>query len=137
MVDEGFMPDDIQKNARLIGCSQQPSYLLLIIQEWLNLVLGLVVMAMAVILTTLAIRLHSKAGFAGASLYSLLTLGENLSGIVIYWTKLETSLGAIARLKSFSDTVKPEDTDDEDVFPPEQWPRLGVIDLNAVSASYK
>ncbi|KAF2462905.1 putative ABC multidrug transporter [Lindgomyces ingoldianus] len=133
----GFLPDDVQKNLRLIGSSQRPAYMLLIIQEWLNLVLNVVVMIMAVILTTLAVRLHSKSGFAGASLYSLLTLGENLSGIVIYWTKLETSLGAIARLKAFGENVIHEDTDEEDIVPSEQWPRSGVVALKGVSASYE
>ncbi|KAI1674200.1 Cyclic peptide transporter [Pyrenophora tritici-repentis] len=85
----GFMHDEIENNSRLIVSSQRPSYLLPMIEEWLNCVLNVVVIVMAVLLTTLAVRLHSKSGFAGASLYSLLTLGENLSAIVIYWTKLE------------------------------------------------
>jgi ABC-type multidrug transport system fused ATPase/permease subunit len=132
----GFISNDVQKNARLVGSSQRPSYLLLMIQEWLNLVLNVVVMIMAVMLTTLAIQLHSNSGFAGASLYSLLTLGENLSGIVITWTQLETSLGAIARLKAFGETVTPEDTGEEHVVPPEQWPEFGVVSINGMSASY-
>ncbi|KAI1673320.1 ABC transporter integral membrane type 1 [Pyrenophora tritici-repentis] len=133
----GFIPEEIRRNARLVNSSQRPAYLLLMIQEWLNLVLNVVVMFMAVLLTTVAVGVHSKSRFAGASLYSLLTLGENLSGIVIYWTKLETSLGAIARLKAFSETVTPEDMDEEDCIPPEQWPYRGVVVLNGVSASYE
>ncbi|PVI01957.1 putative ABC multidrug transporter [Periconia macrospinosa] len=133
----GFIPSDHQKNARLIASSQRPAYLLIMIQEWLNLVLNVVVMVMAVLVTTFSVQLHSKSGFAGASLYSLLTLGESLSGIVIYWTKLETSLGAIARLKSFQETVKPEDTNEELIIPSEQWPQQGVVDLKGVSASYE
>ena len=81
------------------------------IQSWLNLVLDLVVMVMAAILTTLAVRLHSDSGFAGASLVTLMSFGENLSGIVIFYTRLETSIGAITRLKTFNETVKPEDTE--------------------------
>ncbi|KAJ0120451.1 hypothetical protein J7T55_015178 [Diaporthe amygdali] len=132
----GFIPDDMQKNVRLIDTSQRPAYLLLMIQSWLNLVLDLVVMVMAAVLTTLAVRLHSNSGFAGASLVSLMSLGDNLSGIVIFYTKLETSLGAISRLKTFSDDVKPEDRDDEDIVPPEQWPLTGAVKLEGVSASY-
>jgi ABC-type multidrug transport system fused ATPase/permease subunit len=133
----GFISEEVRRNTRLVDSSQRPAYLLLMIQEWLNLVLNIVVMFMAVLLTTVAVRVHSKSGFAGASLYSLLTLGENLSGIVIYWTKLETSLGAVARLKTFSETVTPEDMDGEDFVPPEQWPQKGVVALNGVSASYE
>jgi ABC-type multidrug transport system fused ATPase/permease subunit len=107
------------------------------IQQWLNLVLDVVVMIMAVILTTLAVRLHSNAGFAGASMVSLMSFGENLSGIVISYTKLETSLGAISRLKTFQTDVKPEGQDEEDVFPQRNWPSSGSIDLRNVSASYE
>jgi len=107
------------------------------IQEWLNLVLGLVVMSLAVIMVTLSVRLHANSAFAGASLYSLITLGENLAGIVLYWTRLETSIGAIARLKTFSRTIQPEDKDEEDVVPPEQWPQIGMVELKGVSACYE
>jgi ABC-type multidrug transport system fused ATPase/permease subunit len=107
------------------------------IQEWLNLVLGLVVMSLAVIMVTLSVQLHSNSAFAGASLYSLITFGENLAGIVLYWTRLETSIGAIARLKTFNETVQAEDRDGEDEVPPEQWPQNGVVRLEGVSASYR
>lgn len=107
------------------------------IQQWLNLVLDLVVMVMAAVLTTLAVRLHSNAGFAGASLVSLMSFGESLSGIVIFYTKLETSIGAIARLKAFNENVKPEDKDEEDIVPAEEWPQRGVVELKGVSASYE
>lgn len=101
------------------------------------LVLDLVVMVMAALLTTLAVRLHAKSGFAGASLVTLMGFGEILSGIVVFYTLLETSIGAIARLKTFSETVKPEDKDDEDIVPPEQWPQRGLVELKGISASYK
>lgn len=133
----GFIPEEVRKTARLVNASQRPAYLLPMIQEWLNLVLNMVVMIMAVSLTTLSVKLNAKTGFAGASLYSLLTLGENLSGIVIYWTKLETSLGAIARIKSFKETVIPEGLEGEDVVPSERWPEKGVVELNGISASYE
>lgn len=71
----------------------------MMIQEWLNLVLGIVVMILAVALVTLAVRLRSNSAFAGASWYSLITFGENLADIVLYYTRLETSFGAIQGFK--------------------------------------
>ncbi|GKZ21921.1 hypothetical protein AbraIFM66951_007309 [Aspergillus brasiliensis] len=136
----GFVPEDIHKNARLVDSSQRAAYLLLMIQEWLNLVLNLVVMVIAAVLTTLAVRLHSNSAFAGASMYSLMTFGESLSGIVIFYTRLETSIGAIARLKTFNETVKPEDRDgpgEEDIVPDTNWPDRGLVELRGVSAQYK
>jgi hypothetical protein len=107
------------------------------IQQWLNLVLDLVVTVMAATLTTLSVRLHSNSGFTGASLVALMSFGANLSGIVIFYTRLETSIGAITRLKIFSEKVKPEDRYNEDIVPPEQWPQSGVVELSGVSAKYK
>jgi ABC-type multidrug transport system fused ATPase/permease subunit len=107
------------------------------VQQWLNLVLDVVVMIMAAVLTTLAVRMHSSSGFTGASLVTLMSFGENLSGIVIFYTKLETSIGAISRLKTFNETVRPESMDNEDVVPPTQWPHTGSIKLDRVSASYE
>ncbi|KAI1146779.1 putative ABC multidrug transporter [Nemania diffusa] len=133
----GFLQEDILKNARLIDSSQRPAYLLVMIQQWLNSVLNVVVIVVAVALTALAVRLHSNSGFTGASLVALMSFGENLSGIVIYYTRLETSIGAIARLTAFNETVKPEDRDEEDIVPPEQWPQSGVVELKGISASYE
>ncbi|KAI0965812.1 putative ABC multidrug transporter [Xylaria arbuscula] len=132
----GFVSDDIQKNVQLINTSQRPAYLLAMIQQWLNLVLNLVVAVLAAILTALAVQLNANSGFTGASLVTLMSFGESLSGIVLFFTRLETSLGAISRLKTFNETVKPEDKDDEDLVPPEDWPQKGVIEMKGVSASY-
>ncbi|KAH0376384.1 putative ABC multidrug transporter, partial [Aureobasidium melanogenum] len=132
----GFISEELNKNVHLVNDSQRPAYLLVMVQQWLNLVLDIVVMIMAAVLATLAVRMHSSSGFAGASLVTLMSFGENLSGIVIFYTKLETSIGAIARLKNFNETVTPEDKEGEDIIPSEQWPETGSICLNGVSASY-
>ncbi|RYP77563.1 hypothetical protein DL770_007064 [Monosporascus sp. CRB-9-2] len=54
----------------------------------------------------------------------------------MYYTQLETSIGAIARIKTFSETVKPEDQEGEDIVPPEEWPPRGEILLKGVLAAY-
>ena len=131
------MAEEIKKNTRLIDTSQRPAYLLACVQAWLLLALDLVVMVLAAALTTLAVQLHSNSGFAGASLVTLMGFGESLTGIVMSYTRLETSLGAIARLKTFGETVQPEDKDGEDIVPPTEWPLRGVVELKGVSASYE
>ncbi|KAF5972845.1 multidrug resistance-associated 1 [Fusarium coicis] len=133
----GYISDEVCKNARLLNRGQQPAYLLAMVQEWLNLILDMVVMLLAAVLTILAVRLHSNSGFTGASLVTLMSFGESLSGIVIYYTRLETSIGAISRLKTFNATVKPEGKEGEDMVPPENWPQHGSVELNNVSASYQ
>lgn len=132
----GFLEKDINKNRDLLNTSQRPSYLLIMIQQWLTLVLGLVVTCMATGLTALATRLHSNSGFTGATMVTLLSFGENISQIVQFYTRLETSIGAIARLRSFSANVQPENKEYEDVIPAEEWPQSGAIKIEHVSASY-
>lgn len=133
----GFIAEDVSKNNNLLNTSQRPAYLLVMIQQWLTLVLGIVVAVLATGLTALATRLHSSSGFTGASMVTLMSFGENLSMIVQFYTRLETSIGAIARLKTFSATVKPENHDHEDVIPAEDWPHKGEIKIENVSASYQ
>ncbi|KAI9043097.1 canalicular multispecific organic anion transporter 1 [Aspergillus affinis] len=135
-----FISEDIQKNDRLIDSSQRAAYLLPMVQEWLSLVLNLIVMVIAAVMTTLAVHLQSSSAFAGASMYSLMSFWESLSGIVVYYTRLETSIGAIARLKAFNDTVTPEGREgpgEEDIIPDESWPDRGLVELRGVSARYK
>lgn len=89
----GFVSDNMAMNSHLLDTSQRPAYLLQMIQNWLNLVLGLVVMIIAVILTSLAVKLRTGSGFTGASLVTLMSFGEMLTGIVLFMTQLETSIG--------------------------------------------
>ncbi|KAI0476031.1 ABC multidrug transporter [Xylariaceae sp. FL0804] len=132
----GFIGDDLAKNMRLLDTSQRPAYLLVMIQQWLSLVLNLLVAILAVILTALVTQLRTSSGFTGASLVTLMTFGQELTDIVKFYTLLETSLGAVARLDAFNRTVRPEDQPREDVVPPDEWPQRGEISLSGVSASY-
>ncbi|KAK0620016.1 hypothetical protein B0T14DRAFT_222654 [Immersiella caudata] len=49
----------------------------------------------------------------------------------------ETSLGAIARLKSFETAVKPEDKVEGTQQPPTNWPSCGSIEFRNVTMSYE
>lgn len=94
----GFVSENRVESTQLLKTSQRPAYLLTMIQQWLTLVLKIVVIVMAVTLTALAVKLRSNSGFTGASLVTLMQLDENLSGIVMFYTMMETSIGAISRL---------------------------------------
>src|SRR5512142_3105720 len=110
------------------------------IQLWLNLALSLVVAAIAVGITCVATQqtqLLARAGFVGAGLVSLMTFGELVCATVRFWVGLETSLGAVRRLKDFAEAVGPKDApDDDSIQPPQEWPAAGVIRINGISASY-
>jgi hypothetical protein len=47
-------------------------------------------------------------------------------------------LGAVSRLKSFSDDVVPESASDGQLTePPPSWPSRGAIEIKNISASYE
>ena len=66
----GWEQSSQERNFQKLNASQKPYYLLFCIQRWLNLVLDLVVMALAVILVAMAINLRASTspGFIGISL---------------------------------------------------------------------
>ncbi|POS71828.1 canalicular multispecific organic anion transporter 1 [Diaporthe helianthi] len=82
--------------------SQEPLYLLYSLQRWLQVVLGLVVAGtvVAVLGASVALKISStvSAGAMGVAFLNAVTLGETLTQLILAWTGLETSLGAIARI---------------------------------------
>lgn len=107
------------------------------VQRWLGFALQTVVAVLAIVVVTLATQLRSSTGLTGASLVTLMTFGDILNYIIRWYTQIETSMGAINRLKSFSEKVKSESLEGEDIVPPREWPLKGAIEINGVSASYR
>jgi ABC-type multidrug transport system fused ATPase/permease subunit len=60
-----------------------------------------------------------------------------LRTLVDGWTQVETSLGAIARIKNFEETTPTEDKPEESEIVPSSWPENGKIEFRDVTASYK
>lgn len=133
----GWAQGGIDLNNRLLDTSQRPTYLLAMVQRWLGFALQTVVAVLAVVVVTLATQLSSSTGLTGASLITLMTFGDILNYIIRWWTQLETSIGAVSRLKNFSEKVQSESLDGEDVVPPREWPLKGGIQIAGVSASYR
>ncbi|CAK7206573.1 hypothetical protein SEUCBS139899_009369 [Sporothrix eucalyptigena] len=135
----GWVELGIALNDDLVDRSQRPAYLLAMIQRWLTFALQFVVAIMSVTVVTLATQLRSNTAFTGASMILLMNFGDILSFIMYSYTLLETSLGAISRLKTFRETVHSESHDDnaaETVLPPPTWPAHGAIRLQNVTATY-
>ena len=121
-----------------LDISQRPYYLMFCIQRWANLLLLLLAGITAVTLVALAINLvgTTSPGRLGIALSSVVTFNTGLTWLLLFWVQLETSLGAIARLKSFDEGTVPEAKEAENVVPPENWPSRGAIEFKDVSASY-
>lgn len=128
-----------QQCAALLDRAQRPFYLLLCVQRWLNLVLDLVMAAMAVAVVAFAITLRSTASSSsvGLSLLNILGFNTHLSVLIVAWTALETSLGAVARCKNFGTNTPSEHLLKEEAEPPTDWPSKGCLEFCNVTAVYK
>ncbi|KAK6081153.1 ABC transporter [Seiridium cupressi] len=134
-----WAPAYIQKSFSLLDSSQKPYYLLFCVQRWLILVLALIVMGIEVVVIGLGIALRSQVspGLVGLAIVQLSTLAKGLSELVMQWTEMETSLGAVSRTYRFThETPREDHLDEQTVTLPEEWPSGGSITFENVSATY-
>jgi len=143
-------------NIKYVDYSQRPYYLLYCIQRWLNLVLDLIVAAMGILVVALALNLRKSAspGLLGIALNNILGKSQfpnrheryltcfqafttSLQPLVTGWTLLETSLGAVARLRNFETETEQENKPNEDVEPPSDWPQHGEIVFRNLTVGYR
>ena len=135
----GWERQHLSRAQAALETSQKPFYLLYCIQRWLNLVLNLIVGAIAVLLATVAVEFQgeSDAGLIGLALTSLVGFTQILKQLVTNWTLLETSAGAVSRIRTFTSAVESENLPNESQEPPEDWPRDGSIEFRGVTASHR
>lgn len=134
----GWGKSALELNHKLVDKSQRPFYLLLMLQQWLTLVLDLVVTGLALLIVGLAVRLRDSVsvGLTGVSLVQLISFAETLKLLIQFWTSLETSIGAVARIKNFREETPDERLPGENHAPPSDWPASGAVEIREISASY-
>ena len=127
-----------KKNRFLLDQSQRPFYLLYAVQRWLQLILDFLVAAVAVILIVLVVELRGvlSGAFVGISLVNVILFSQNLKLVLQYWTMLETHIGAVSRIKNFSNSTNPEPSPPGKTILPPNWPAHGAIEFRSVSAGY-
>ncbi|KAL9118536.1 MAG: hypothetical protein Q9187_004917 [Circinaria calcarea] len=124
---------------RLLNQSQKPIYMLFCIQQWLKLVLDLVVGGIAVILVVFVTSFKDKFTSAsiGVALNLLLTFNQSLTQAIKMWTMMEISIGAVSRIERFVQDTPSEQRVVNSLPPPlEAWPSCGAIQFERVTASY-
>ncbi|KFY10231.1 hypothetical protein V491_07753 [Pseudogymnoascus sp. VKM F-3775] len=126
-----------ERNSDLLNTSQKPYYHMCCIQRWLNLILDLLVAGVAVMLVAIATQGQwvTSSGAIGVALNNVLGFNMSLSALINSWTTLETSLGAISRLKNFEQEAESENQPYEIGKPPEDWPVKGTIVFENVTSS--
>ncbi|KAL1869218.1 hypothetical protein Plec18167_007884 [Paecilomyces lecythidis] len=124
---------------RRLNQSQRPFYMLLCLQQWLNLVLDLVIAAMAVVLMAIATSLGNQfsAGGMGVALNLVLSLNQILVHAIQSWTQLETSIGAVSRVHSFQKDTPCEATDMESAPAIQEWPTEGKVEFDNLTVTYQ
>ncbi|KAL5115336.1 hypothetical protein ACEQ8H_006781 [Pleosporales sp. CAS-2024a] len=130
----------VEEKARgLLDRSQRPFYLLFAVQRWLSLVLDLVVTAIATILIVLVVALRGKlsAGYVGVALLNVVLFSQSIKLLITFWTQLETHIGSVARIKTFTKDPITEDKETEDHIPPATWPSQGRIDFNDITVFHR
>lgn len=114
-------------------------YLQSCIQTWLAFVLNMMVAALTVVLVTVVVIWHDKfsPGSISVSLTVVVGFSETLARLIGSWTKLESSVGAVRRVKQFTTKTEPGDANDKKADAPRGRPPEGRIDFDGVSASYR
>ncbi|KAK7403629.1 hypothetical protein QQX98_010594 [Neonectria punicea] len=134
----GWIQPYTDKTLLRIDDAQKPAYLLNCIQRWLTLVLDMVVAFLTIILVVLAVVLREKVNpsLLGVALVNMMRLGGNMKGIILYWSILETSLGAIMRIRAFSENTPTELEPQEGRQPMGNWPATGNLKVNNLAVQY-
>jgi ABC-type multidrug transport system fused ATPase/permease subunit len=99
----------------------------------------LVVAALTLLLCACAVVLRNKINpsLLGIALVNMMELGSNLKGIIVQWSTLETSLGAVTRIKEFTENAPVEIQPEENTKPGATWPSRGDLQLKNVSVQYE
>ncbi|KAF7515463.1 hypothetical protein G7054_g14560 [Neopestalotiopsis clavispora] len=129
-----------ERYLELLDASQRPYYLLFCVQRWLELVLDLMVAVLATILMVLVVRLRADFSprFVALAVLNVTAFSQTLTNVIKEWTQLETSFGAVARVKKFcEDTESENDAAKESATNvPESWPLYGHISIKNLTAAY-
>ncbi|TEA11376.1 ABC transporter ecdL [Colletotrichum sidae] len=125
------------RNYDHIDTSQRPAYVQFCIQTWLGFVLNVMVAALAVILVSIVVTWHNKfsPGSVGVSLVMVIGFSEELARFIQTWTKMESSVGAVARIRRFVQETETEPTSGKRKVD-KNWPRAGAVQFHRVVASY-
>ncbi|KAF2634043.1 hypothetical protein P280DRAFT_52852 [Massarina eburnea CBS 473.64] len=128
-----------EKAKALLDRSQRPFYLLFAVQRWLTLVLDLVVAAVATVLIILVVAMKGKlsAGYVGVALLNVILFSQHIKMLITFWTQLETHIGSVARIKTFTTDAFSEDQEGEDQTPPPSWPSEGSVEFKDMTACYR
>lgn len=122
----------------LLDASQRPFYLLFCIQRWLGFVLDLMTAVLVTVMMVLVVELRAQlsAQYVALAFVQVMSFGQSLAHVIQDWAQLETSFGAVARVKTFCTDTESENRPAETGAVPEDWPAHGRVTIEDLVASY-
>lgn len=131
-------PRFIEQYLDLLDASQRPFYLLFCIQRWLGLVLDLMTAVLVTVMMVLVVELREQLSpqYVALAFVQIMSFGQSLAHVIQDWTQLETSFGAVARVKTFCTDTESENRPAETGTVPENWPTHGRVTIKDLVASY-
>lgn len=134
----GWQEAAVQRNIDAIDLSMRPVFLMRCLNRWLLIVLELIVNTIAVGMVASAVMGNSGRGTEiGVALNLVILTNTTLVSLVLGFTDLEVSLGAISRLKTVEEMTPQEDLPQETNMPEEHWPTHGKLVLQDVATGYR
>ncbi|EXJ85589.1 hypothetical protein A1O1_05954 [Capronia coronata CBS 617.96] len=135
----GWESEYEQRCQEKLDWSQRPNYLLYCVQRWLNLVLDFVVAGIAIVVITIATKTKGDIdpGLIGVALVNIINFSVSIKALLENWTTLETSIGAVSRIRSFAKDTPSEHKTTEKNNPPPNWPAEGHVAWDHITATWE
>ncbi|KAM0255269.1 hypothetical protein ACHAQJ_005924 [Trichoderma viride] len=134
----GWQSQYEQRNCEFIDQSQRPAYIQYCIQNWLGFVLDILIAVIATVLVAVVVTWKDKfsAGNVGVSLVMVMSFSSVLMRMIKAWTMMESSIGAVARVKRFVADTESEETSGYQGTAPQDWPAQGNIKFESLVAAH-
>ncbi|KAH7359713.1 multidrug resistance-associated protein [Pyrenochaeta sp. MPI-SDFR-AT-0127] len=134
----GWQSQYQERNSKLIDQSQRPAYLQHCIQSWLGFVLDTLTTVIAAVLVAVVVTWREKfsTGNVGVSLVMVMTFSSVLMRMIKTWTMMESSIGAVARVKRFVANTESEEKGNFQSEVPLDWPKQGKVQFESLVAAH-
>lgn len=104
----------------------------------MNITTGILAVILVATVVNWQSKLNISAGGVGVSLVIIIGLSETLGRLIREWTKLESSIGAVARVKRFvAETEQEDDASVQESVSAHEWILSGSIEFRDVVASFR
>lgn len=133
----GWQQSNMEKGHSILGGCQEPFYLQLCLQQWLQTALDVLGSIIAIALVALAVEIkNATSGPAiGLALLNVQGVSKTMTWFVAAVTGSQISTAGLARLAKYK-AETPQEPEPAASPLPEDWPATGDVEITGVSARY-